>query len=161
MRKLLIGLFMVSILFSYELDEGILNEVKPYLIEESHPAKKALDKIFKENSFRIIQNDASLQEAGFFEVGGRHTSGMRVLIHKRLPNYVIKTYLDEHQDKIDWMYCVCRVKGRNAIQQAIEARACEKFFKTPKKWIYLIESPHKPPSELNEQHFILVAEFFD
>lgn len=161
MRKLIIGLLLITILSSYELDEGILNEVKPYLIEDSHSVKKALDKIFKENDFRIIQNDASLQAAGFTAFGERHTSGMRVLMHKKLPNYVIKTYLDEHLDKFDWMYCVYRVKGRNAIQQVIEARKCEKLFETPKKWIYKIESPHKPPSSLNEQHFLLVAEFIE
>ncbi len=161
MRKLIIGLLFITILSSYELDEGILNEVRPFLIEENHPVKKALDKIFKENDFRIIQNDASLYAAGFSSFGERHTSGMRVLMHKKLPNYVIKTYLDEHLDKFDWMYCVYRVKGRNAIQEVIDSRNCEKYFTTPKKWIYKIESSHKPPLYLNEQHFLLVAEFID
>lgn len=158
---LLVGLFLLTLLSGYELDEGILNEVKPFLIEENHPAKKALDKIFKKYNFRIIQNDLNLLAAGFTAFGERHTSGMRVLMHKNLPNYVIKTYLDEHLDKVDWMYCVYRVKGRNAIQEVIESRNCERLFVTPKKWIYKIESPHKPPSSLNEQHFLLVTEFID
>lgn len=161
MPRILFGLLLFVRLCSYELDEGILHTIKPFLIEENHPAKKALDKIFKENKFRILLNDASLEKAGFEPYGERHTSGIRVLVHKKLPDYVIKTYIDELTDKMDWLYLIARVEGRNAIQSVIDKRLCQKYFATPRKWIYKIESPYKPPSHLNEQHFILVVDLIE
>lgn len=157
LKLLFLFLFQLS---AYELTDGIRAEVAPYLIPNDHPAKKALDAIFTQADFRVVLNKESLEKAGFVPFGEHHTSGIHVLVHKHLKHLAVKCYCDDFY-KEDWQYWIARIRGRNFIQQAIDYRGCQKYFKTPKKWIYPIPEGHRAPAGYNEQHYLLIVELMD
>ena len=151
MKTFWLLVFVAFRLISSEIDPAILAQIEPYLLTNTELLKK-LDKIFLKN--RVLTDRSSLENAGFYAYGAFHTSGVHVLKHKKLKNYLVKCFTDDFVEKLDWQHFLYRIKGAEYIHQAILYRNAGHYMKVPHKWIYKIPSiaPQGP------HHFILVVE---
>lgn len=134
--------------------EHIYEQLKPYFLQEEHPLRKKLDKLFA--SCDVLKNDETLEKAGFKTTGARGYSKVIILKHKKIKNYLIKAYTDEHYEIIDWEKWMKRIQGAIVINSIIEKYGFQQSFKVPKKWIYQV-----PRGENVEKHFVLVVEDMD
>ena len=72
--------------------------------------------------------------------------------HPFLPNYVIKAYLDTHNEiDEEWKFLVDRIIGARIIQESIDDNHYNHLMKVPKKWIYALPNPGR-------RKYVLVAE---
>ena len=115
-RYLLIFLFLTSLSFA-----GLQDEVRSYLLSESHPMFETMDKIFRE---RVIANEQSLENAGFNILFAKPRSFIRVARHPALHGYLIKANLDEvldmKHDVPSWKWFVRRCEGVKRIHTALK-----------------------------------------
>ncbi len=139
------------------LNPDILEQVAPYLLADTHPAKPFLDEIF--SSQRVTLSKQHALAAGFIltEHQGQQTTVMR---HSRIPQYVIKVYFDNEVEPKEWEHWIKRIKGAAAIEAAIKKRKYTSLFVVPKKWIYRLPELPALPIEGNyvRRHFVLIAE---
>lgn len=133
----------------------IWDVITPYLLPEDHPIKAKLDRIFAE---RVTLNSTSLQEAGFKTPNPRGFSKTVVSMHPDLEGYIVKCFLDNQKDVVDWQKLMRRIKGAEFIKRAIKRHHYEKIFKVPQKWIYPLPEEPSPPSDYYRKNFILIAE---
>lgn len=142
----------------------IQKEIQPYLIPETHPAKKVLDEIMAQADAPVFFDMPSMMAAGFdFAIPQRKT-GIIVTRHPKLPNLVIKAYLDTqeyYEGKPEHYYWIKRVQGANLIRSAIKKHSFEHLLKTPNKWIY--ELPDMPYKAFPEKRklYILIEDDMD
>lgn len=111
-----------------------------YLLPEIHPAKPALDKLFK--SARVTASVQSLKDAGF-TVNGPGSGQTLVVKHPKLSNVLVKLYTDE-QDPEDFKNLYDRIKGAEVAKQIIRNHEYQSLFKVARKWFYIL--PEEPPA---------------
>lgn len=150
MRRCLFALFTLFTFFTveavYERPASITPEqwerLKSYLLPENMPVKEVLDKIFSE---RVTSDYHAFERAGFM-YKDRLTRKRLIAKHHKIPDYLIKTYLDVHSlAKPDWMYWKHRIDGARKVQKTIDKRGYQHIMKVPGKWLYPL--PAKPASK--------------
>lgn len=119
------------------LTSSIKKKIKPFLIPSNHPAKSALDTIFY--SSRAIENENTLQDAGFITLFNQPYSFIRVAKHPTVPGYLFKIYLDselrQKENKQGWEWLVHRCEGAENVRNLIKTKKMKRF-SVPDKWIY-------------------------
>ena len=136
---------------------GIEENVAPYLIDDTHPLKIKLDRLF--GNKRVSASSHSLEKAGFQIIKKRLRDGLFVVKHPKLQHYVLKIYIDAKEGSFEWEVLKNRVEGALLTQQAIDAHGWGAHFIVPKKWIYRIPDLDSPCK--NKRKYLLVAEEID
>lgn len=129
--------------------ESVWEAVSPFLLPDEHNLKSRLDELF---SSPITGSKAELESRGFFRFGENHTSGIQVMAHKKLKQWLIKIYTEDHPESPHaWQKYVHRCIGARTADRSIKTRGYEKHFAVPKKYIYTLPYPSSGP-------FLLVVE---
>lgn len=139
-----------------QVDQGVWNNLIPYLLPSNHPIKAKLDKIFSES--RATLNSDALTAAGFTEPTPRPYSHTIVTGHPDIKGYLIKLYTDEQPDVVDWDELIKRIQGAHYTREAIAKHKFESMFTVPRKWIYPLPDNPAPPPGYHQKHFVLVVE---
>lgn len=113
----------------------IQNQLKPFLMNESHPIKRKLDRLFKKT--RVTESPETFEKAGFGKPHLRKSTNIVIGKHKDFKGYIFKVYLDSQPKIADWDLWITRIKGAEAIQSCIRRHGFQ-HFSVPKKWIYLL-----------------------
>jgi hypothetical protein len=137
------------------VDGATWDTLKPYFLPESHPIKKKLDHLFTRS--RVGLSSETLKEAKFKLIGRKLPNHVQVCKHKDLKGYLLKLFTDDQYIGGEWIEFLHRIKGTEAVRQAV-ARRETKLLKVPKKWIYPLPINPTPPEGYLRQHFILVVE---
>ncbi|KAF3363411.1 hypothetical protein PHSC3_000020 [Chlamydiales bacterium STE3] len=137
------------------LDDVSWEEVQPFLLPFDHPLKKKLDTIFTKR--RATTSFKSMGKSGFICYNLRKWDNIVVAAHVKIKGYIIKTYLDDQVGITEIYELKKRIEGAAAIQNAIKELQFQRFFKVPKKWLYVLP---EEPAFVNghKKHFILIAE---
>jgi hypothetical protein len=120
---------------SFYVSPIVWEQVKDYLLPETHPLKSNLDQIFLNS--RAFADEQSLKAAGFEPAHPQPHTGIIVTRHPDLRGYVIKAYLDQHDyhdGKPEHIFWLKRVKGAELIRAAIPVHQYMHLFKVPLKW---------------------------
>lgn len=139
------------------IEPEVWEKVSPYLLPENHPLKAKLDQLFKVAGKRLIESQTTLEAAGFCHREKGNTSGIIVMSHRNLKNWLIKVYTEE-QAMPAWEKYVERCQGAEATRQAIKKYKFERYFAVPKKYIYVLQAEPEPKEGAFKKDFILVAE---
>lgn len=137
---------------SYALEESpwltkkSAKAISPHLLPTDHPAKPALDSIFKAS--RATLDVQAFINAGFTIISTQPRSFVIVASHPLLPGYLVKVqYDDELRLKGEtpfWKWMVRRCEGAKKIRNIIKKKKLQ-HFKVARKWIYpLPASPGVP-----------------
>lgn len=140
-------------------DAKILAKVTPYVIPESHPAKKPLNNIF--SASRVLKNLKTLRAAGFEISGPRKFTRLIVASHFDIPGYIFKLYIDAqrpHKNTPEYEFWILRIQGARLIQEELELNGWQDLFKVPQKWIYQLPSQPAPSEDFAAKNFILVED---
>jgi len=137
-----------------DVSDDVWSEVKPYLLPFDHPLKNKLDKLF--TTFRVTDNPATVKKAGFLRSTPAAFSNAIVSRNENLSGYYFKFYHDHQQIDVESKQWIDRAFEARSLKKAIKDHGYQKYFKVPKKWIYLI--PDNPQSTgPYPKHFILIA----
>lgn len=139
--------------------QEIWESVFPYLLPETHPAKRALDKIF--SASRATADLKELKNAGFKEIRVGKYSSQIVAKHPKVPGYLIKLYTDYDSQPVDWAKFKTRVQGANQIRESLDAFGYHDIFVVPHKWIYPLPEYPEAPAGSNRKNFVLIVEEID
>ena len=123
-------------------------------MNDSHPIKRKLDKLFKKT--RVTESPETFSKAGFGKPHLRKPTNIVIGKHKDFKGYIFKVYLDSQPELCDWALWISRIKGSLAIQSCIRRHGFQ-HFAVPKKWIYLLPTncvSHGP----NPKTSILIVE---
>lgn len=140
--------------------ESIWETVEPYFIPEDHPMKESLDEIFSSER-RVIYSSETLKKAGFKNTRPGRWKGTIVAKHPKLEGYLVKMYSDDQTDKIEWAKFLDRVRGAEAVKEAIDRFEYHDLFKVPNKWIYPLPEQPAPAVGKPRKNFILLVEDMD
>lgn len=141
-----------SVNASFENNSSISQKIKkamrPYVIPDNHPMKPILDSIFQAS--RVTQDETSFLQAGFKTIGKvRPRTFLRVASHPKLPNYLLKIYLDDERRKKrgdpSWKWLVRRCIGAEKIRKIIRSKNIKRFT-VANKWIYPLPEHPAPPN---------------
>lgn len=138
--------------------------VEPYLMPESHPLKKKLDKLFSQS--RVLSSRTTLVAAGFEDKKPEPVTKIIVTRHKEMKGYIFKIYtddyLDYHHGEPEHFTYIRRARGSKLIRDEIAKKGWQSTFKAPKKWIYALPASPDPlrPDHVR-RNFILVEEEMD
>ena len=117
------------------IPSGLWNDVQPYLLPENHPAKAALDKIFKKS--RATASLIAMRKAGFKFENPRTLNRLVAAKHSSIKGYLVKAFTDEQtMVSNEGYHWIQRINGARIIQESIDRHGCNWFMKVPKKWIY-------------------------
>lgn len=152
-KKLLFFFFFVlaDCGYSYTKPETLSaqawQEAELYLLPLNHPIKAKLDKLFKSKD--ATENKKNLKKSGFLGTKPGLWSHTIVTQHPKLKGYYFKLHTNDQKDIDSYTLLKTRVAGARSLQAAIDRHKYNKYFKVPKKWLYLVP---------NSSKFILVAE---
>lgn len=153
-------LVLTACLSAYErppsVGEAQWDFTAPYFLPENHSAKPILDKLFSKD--RPTASIDALYDAGFKKVSFNEKTGMYVMRHSKLKGYVIKLYTDDWAGVCDWCMWVKRVKGAQAIRQAIDAHGYQNNFDVPQKWVYPLPYSTYPANAIQAKDFVMLVE---
>lgn len=139
----ILSLNFASILFANASEsDDIRSRLKPYLLDETSPLKKKLDKLFGKT--RVTESVESFEKAGFGKVRLRKPTNIVVGKHKDFKGYLFKVYLDSQPPVCEWCNWIMRIEGAKCIKECIKRRGYRNFT-VPDKWIYLL--PSRPLSK--------------
>lgn len=139
----------------------IRKEIEPYLLPSNHPVKPVLDQIFQAS--RVTLNSNSLKKAGFEILFSQPRSYIRVVSHPKLLGYLLKINLDSElrlkKDLPEWKWFIRRCEVAEIIQKVIKTKKL-KYFKVPKKYIYVLPERPMPPIDPKyaRKYVLLVVE---
>lgn len=136
------------------LDDATLNLINPHLIPSNSPAKIFLDKIFGKK--HLTYSKDSLEKAGFKCSKNPKWNNIIIAKHPGLSGYVLKLFTDDQPEVNELENFLRRIEGSKIVNEAIEKLGYQKFFKTPRKWIYSL--PETDDVAENPKKFILVAQ---
>lgn len=139
-----------------DLGDDIWEKVLPYLMPLEHPLKPKLDSLFQKK--RITASFEAMEKAGFICLKLRNWDNVLVAAHHKLKGYLVKTYLDDQFGITEDYELLKRIKGANAIRQAIQDLHYEHFFKVPHKWLYVLPDHLASEPGCQRKHFVLVVE---
>lgn len=140
---------------SPDVDDLTWHTLEPYFIAENHPIKHLLDRIFVN---RITSNMAKIQAAGFQPLDIWKWDKVSVFRHPFLPGFLVKVFLDDQVACDEVSNYLSRIRGADAIRQAIYIFGYQKYFKVPGKWIYPLPDQQATESGLRRKNFILLVE---
>lgn len=145
------------------VEESVWIQLEPYLLTESHPLKRKLDKIFSKT--RVLHDDASLVKAGFRGKEPPSHSKAVVIRHPSMPGYIFKIYTDSkksyYRDQPEYISWLQRARGARLVKRAINELGYQDTFKVPRKWIYALPAKPKAKKGTLAKNFILVADEMD
>jgi hypothetical protein len=139
----------------YVSDE-VWQEVEPYFLPENHPAKSALDRIFKKS--RASESKNTMRRAGFFVL--KHPQNCMIIAkHPKLKGYLVKAYPDSTPTS-EWIWWLQRIRGSRTIQSSLDRHGYNHIMKVPKKWIYPLPPEPSPSNSegITRKNFILIVE---
>lgn len=142
------------------ISQEVWNTMRPYFLPRDHPVRTKLDKMFCKQ--RVTANSQTLTEVGFYGRKGNRAgrfSNATVACHEKFQGYVLKFFTDDSA-KEDWVQLKKRIDGSISLQAAIERYGWQKWFKTPRKWIYPMPASPAPliVEGIPVKGFVLVAE---
>lgn len=144
---------------SPHIDDEAWASVTPYLLPEDHPIKSKLDSIFLRR--RATSSFETLLESHFTWLKQRRLSNVIVARHSKLKGYIIKIYLDDQIGIDEKAQFIKRIRGAQAVREAINAFGYQDHFKVPEKWIYPLPDYPEALPHLQRKNFILVVEDMD
>jgi hypothetical protein len=119
------------------INDPMQRRMRPYLLPLNHPIKPSLDGIFCHAT--PLVNETSFVKAGFTVRFSQPFSFIRVASHPELPDYLVKTYLEDdlrlRDNKESWKWLYIRCKGAESIRKIIERKKLRHFV-VPNKWLY-------------------------
>lgn len=150
----------------HSIPEEIWNEAEPHFLPKDHPIKNRLDALFSKT--RLLASYETLKQAGFRIHISK--SELDVVFHPDLKGYIIKFYLDTHEnlpyfnklnltDKYisEVRLWLLRIAGVARIKEILDKHHYHHLIKVPKKWIYPL--PLTPESkDVFSKYFVLVEE---
>lgn len=143
------------------VEKSVWDQLTPYFLPDSHPAKKQLDAIFNAKK-RVLESTESLKHAGFKHPKPRQWTRLIVTSHSKVPGMIIKLYTDQqhpHRGRPEYTFWVSRIQGASLIRQAIQERGLQGIFCVPQKWIYPVPQKPSPSSGIKyRKNFILVED---
>ena len=131
------------------------SEIAPYLLPDTHPVKPALDRIF--SGERAVRSQEALKNAGFHLIQG-HWSDTVIATHKGAEGYFFKLFTEDqtHIDEVTRL--LARIKGALYTQSIIDNHQWNKFFKVPRKWLYILPEDENPLLGIPSKRVVLIAE---
>jgi hypothetical protein len=139
---------------SLAVSEEIWDLIEPYLLPDDHPIKTKMDNLFADP--HLLDSEKTLKRRGFdLSKSQKQLNHVKVASHKKLKNYLIKTYTN---DQIAFEECfplVIRVVKAQLVQAALDRLHYNGLFKVPKKWIYLLPHASQIP---HQRKCVLVVE---
>ncbi len=138
-----------------EVDEETWKKLSPYFLP-SNRLRLKLDRIFSNE--RVSLNQQTLKNAGFRRLCTGQWNKITVVKHPKLKGYLLKLITDETNDVSDWAYCLERIRGAQAIREAVTKYGYGSLFKVPRKWIYPLPAEPSPPLGYFRKNFLLVVE---
>jgi hypothetical protein len=146
---------LVSAFGAGEDRRKVQGAIMEYMICENHPAKSALDALFR--SSRATETEALFEAAGFRTLFRQERSFIRVASHQLVPGYILKLYLDSEQrqkhNRPGWQWLIRRCEGAARIRRTIQQQGI-RHFRVPNKWLYPLPARSHPLSE----PFLLLVE---
>lgn len=132
------------------------SEIAPYLLPDTHPAKPMLDAIFSEE--RAIRTQDTMKSAGFHVITKGHWSDTVIATHKKAEGYFFKLFTDDqaHVDEITRL--LARIKGALYAQSIVDKHQWNKWFKVPRKWLYILPEDPNPVPGIPSKRVVLIAE---
>lgn len=119
------------------ITEEMRTIMRPYLLPLDHPARAALDAIFKQS--RAIESPEAFAAAGFHTLFAQQKSFIRVASHRKLKGFLLKVYLDsEVRQRLNipgWQWLATRCKSVEKIKRLIKRKNL-RYFTTPEKALY-------------------------
>ena len=104
------------------LTSDMKHRIAPYLIQESHPMKATLDKLFGEK--RVTRNKKDFLKAGFKILDERPRSFVIVARHAKLKDHLVKCYFDTEyrvkDNRPSWKWLVDRCIGARKVDEIIK-----------------------------------------
>lgn len=110
-------------------------------LNERHPAKKALDAIFKAR--RVTKSYKDIKEAGF-SVREEQTNGLLTCTHPEIEGYFIDLALDSYIGMKAPKKFRLAVERMGALSEEIRKKGLENTFAIAQMWSYLL--PQSPPA---------------
>lgn len=148
------------------IPQELWDEAKPFFLPNDHPIKNQLDALFTQGP--LLDSFEEMEKAGFTLFNAN--SELDVAIHPNLPGYVVKFYLNTHDNqprftklKLKDAYIsearlwLLRIYGAKRIQNILDEHQYHHIMKVPKIWIYplpLASASSKP----FPKNFILIEE---
>lgn len=130
------------------------SEIAPYLLPDTHPVKPVLDQIFSKE--RVIRSEETLKSAGFHLIQG-HWSDTVIATHHLATGYFFKLFTDDQTHINEVSRLLARIKGAAYAQGIIDKHQWNKFFKVPRKWLYILPED-ETSTGVPSKRMILVAE---
>ena len=138
------------------INKSMRKKMRRYLVPLGSHLWTALEKIC--NSPNVLQNEATLNHAGFKLFQHRNKSFVRVVSHPELPGYLCKLYLESDCDQVNekpcWERLTDRCEGAENIRNLIKDKKLIRFV-VPKKWLYPL--PFYDLSSKNEDDSVQVV----
>lgn len=145
--------------------QELWDEAKPFFLPNDHPIKNQLDALFTQGP--LLDSFEEMEKAGFTLFNAN--SELDVAIHPNLPGYVVKFYLNTHDNqprftklKLKDTYIsearlwLLRIYGAKRIQNILDEHQYHHIMKVPKIWIYPL--PLASSSKQFPKNFILIEE---
>lgn len=137
-------------------DPEVFEQIKSYLLPDNSQAADVLDQIFSKKN--VLYSVKTLENAGFQLICNREGRGLIVARHPLLKGFLLKVYLDDLRHS-EWTRWARRVRGALCIQSVIdENKRYSKYFKVPKKWIYILPKESRGRGEFPRESVLLVED---
>ncbi len=130
--------------------------IAPHLLPDTHPIKPALDKIFSGD--RAVRNEAAMKKAGFHLITEGHWSDTVIATHHKAEGYFFKLFTEDqaHIDEVTRL--IARIRGALYAQEIVSRHQWDKYFKVPRKWLYILPEDPNPIWGLPTKRVVLIAE---
>lgn len=146
------------------IPEKVWNEAKPHFLPNDHPIKAQLDALFSYD--RLLDSTENFIRSGFQIINP--TRELKVATHPALEGYIIKFYLDTHNNYLRFLKLkleddyvselrlwLLRVVGAQRMQSILDQHQYNHIIKVSKAWIYPL--PVSPAAKGSfPKYFILV-----
>lgn len=137
-------------------DPEVLEKIKPYLLPSNYYTADVLEKIFSIKG--VLSSVETLEKAGFEFIIHRQGRGLLVVRHPLLKGYLLKIYLDIETHS-EWVRWARRVRGARFMQAVLdENKKFSKYFKVPKKWIYILPKKKRGKGDFPRESILLIED---
>ncbi|MBA3237299.1 MAG: hypothetical protein H0T62_02990 [Parachlamydiaceae bacterium] len=137
-------------------DPEVLKKIKSYLLPDDHYSAGILKIIFSKRG--VLSSVKALEKAGFEFICHRQGRGLLVVRHPLLKGYLLKIYLDIEKHS-EWVRWARRVRGARFMQAVLDKNTkFSKYFKVPKKWIYILPKKKRGKGDFPRESVLLIED---
>lgn len=138
-------------------DPEVFEKIKPYLLPDNCRAAAVLKQILSKRD--VLSSTETLENAGFQLICSRKEKTRLIVVsHPLLKGFLLKVYSEDLRHS-EWTRWVRRIKGALCLQAIIdENKRYKKYFKVPKKWIYILPKENRGKGEFARESVLLVED---